>query len=204
MEATNTASVAATHSAPLPLAPSSLAADTHLCIRCSHHTTTCCQWAEVYCTPGDVRRIEQHTGETDFAHFAPPKDPVYLAFDDDPAWEHFVFREDGSRRILKKKPNGDCTFLGSAGCTLPLEVRPLICRIYPYDFNESGLKPTLSHGCPLELLRPGLTLLDELGMNDSADPRHWREQLYQEIREEPHAREQTETTHADRPDLRPA
>jgi Fe-S-cluster containining protein len=146
----------------------------------------------VYCTPGDARRIEAHTGKRDFTEFAAPHDPVYFDFEGDPNWERFVFRSDNTRRVLKKQAGGNCTFLGEAGCTLPLEVRPLICRIYPYDFNESGLKPTLSNGCPLELLRPGLSLLEELHMTDATDAERWRRQLYQEIREEPHAAQRTE------------
>ena len=34
--------------------------------------------------------------------------------DDDPTWQRHVFRADGSRRILKRRANGDCTFLGEA------------------------------------------------------------------------------------------
>lgn len=157
-----------------------------LCARCARHMRTCCQTCEIYATPGDVRRIEQHTGLSEFVEFRPPANPAYLDQSDDPAWERSVFRPDHTRRVLKRQASGDCTFLGSQGCVLPLDVRPLVCRLYPFDYNASGLLTELSPGCPLELLQPGLTLLDELRM-EPGDAQQWHRQLYAEIREEPHA-----------------
>jgi uncharacterized protein len=146
---------------------------------------TCCQTAEVYVTRGDVRRIEEFTGQTDFHEFRPPENPVYLheEEDDDPIWRNNVFQPDGTRRVLKKQDNGDCTFLGEAGCVLPLEVRPLICRIYPYDYDANGIFDDLARGCPLELLRPGRSLIDELGMNRQ-QAEAWHAQLYAELTQE--------------------
>lgn len=155
-----------------------------LCARCAKHMRTCCQTSEIYVTPGDVERIEEHTGVRDFFEFRTPDDPIYLEQSDDPTWEHYVFQPDGTRRVLMHQPTGDCLFLGAQGCVLPLETRPLICRIYPYDFNAEGLKPKLARGCPMELLRPGETLLTELGMQ-RADAERWHRQLYQEIQREP-------------------
>lgn len=152
-----------------------------LCVRCSRHMKTCCQTSEVYATPGDVRRIAEWTGRDDFTEFRVPSDPVYLEQDDDPTWARYVFREDNSRRVLKREESGDCTFLGEQGCRLPLETRPLICRMYPYDYNERGLRDELANGCPLELLRPGQELIEVLDMKLD-DARRWHEQLYDEIR----------------------
>ena len=166
-----------------------------LCARCARHMKTCCQTSEVYATPADVARIASHTGLSDFTEYRVPEDPIYLENADDPNWVRYVFRDDGTRRIVKRRPGGDCIFLGEAGCTLPLEVRPLICRIYPYDYNEEGIKERLARGCPLELLAPGQTLLKALDMNQD-DAERWRRQLYEEIR--------LEGEHADRPDVRPA
>jgi uncharacterized protein len=154
-----------------------------LCVRCARQSKTCCQSCEVYVTPGDVRRIAAHTGREDFHEFRPSGDPIYTHHPDDPNWMPLVFRADGTRRILKRENDGDCTFLGPQGCRLPLEVRPLVCRLYPYDFNEQGIKKGLTPGCPLELILPGRTLLDELGMN-LADAERWHRQLYEEIRSE--------------------
>jgi uncharacterized protein len=156
-----------------------------LCARCARHMKTCCQTAEIYVTRGDVRRIEEHSGQTDFHEFRPPENPIYVHDDDhdDPLWRDNVFQPDGTRRVLKKQDNGDCVFLGEAGCVLPLEVRPLICRIYPYDYDASGIFTDLARGCPLEILRPGLTLIEELQMSRT-DADRWHAQLYQELQVE--------------------
>ena len=156
-----------------------------LCARCAAHQTTCCQTSEIAITLGDVRRIAQHTGQADIWEFRVPSDPVYLHHPDDPIWLKTVIQPDGTRRVLKRKENGDCQFLAASGCMLPTEVRPLICRIYPYDYNEQGLVQRLASGCPLHLLRGAETLLSALDMRRH-DAQRWHAQLYAEIREEPH------------------
>ena len=88
-----------------------------------------------------------------------------------------------TRRILKRGPGGDCTFLGPHGCTLPSDVRPLVCRIYPFDYTEEGLREELARGCPLHLLPPGQGLIEALRM-DRGEAERWHRQLYEEIREE--------------------
>ena len=167
--------------------------DAPLCVRCAASQKTCCQTREIYTSPGDRARIAALTGRDDFTAFV-VADDEYLDQSDDPTYGRLVFRPDGSRRVLNRADNGDCTFLGDAGCTLPLETRPLICRLYPYDYTEEGLRDELSHGCPTQLLRSGETLLTALDMNRAAAER-WRTQLYVEL--------QMEKTDADRPDLRP-
>lgn len=161
-----------------------MTAEEFLCVRCARHMKTCCQTSEVYVSPGDEARIRAHSGQNDFTEFRTPDDPVYLLNDDDPLWRDRVFRPDGTRRILRRRENGDCVFLGAAGCVLPLETRPLVCRIYPYDYNEAGIKPALARGCPLELLPPGQDLTVALDMN-YAQAEGWRKQLYEELLLEP-------------------
>ncbi|MBC7077089.1 MAG: YkgJ family cysteine cluster protein [Synergistales bacterium] len=158
-----------------------------LCARCARLGKTCCQTCEIYVTPGDVARIEAFTGQTGFYEFRVPDDPVYLDQDDDPEWAACVFRPDGSRRVLKRKADGDCVFLGPRGCQLPLEVRPLVCRLYPINYTARGLEPELAKGCPVQLLPPGMGLLEALDMSRS-QAEIWHRQLYAEIRLEPHAR----------------
>ena len=145
---------------------------------------TCCQTAEVYVTLGDVQRIEQESGRDDFHELRHPDHPIYLPDDSDPVWRDKAFQPDGSRRVLKRQANGDCTFLGPAGCVLPLEIRPLICRIYPFDYDAGGMLDDLARGCPLELVRPGMELIEELEMN-RVDAERWRQQLYAELALEP-------------------
>jgi Fe-S-cluster containining protein len=162
-----------------------------ICVRCARHMKTCCQRSEIYVTLGDVERICSYVEESEdwdssrraFYEFRAPKDPTYSDQDDDPAWREHVFRRDNSRRVLRKQPNGDCTFLGPQGCTLPLDVRPLVCRLYPYEYSEAGIHEELAPGCPLELLRPGQGMIEALQMN-LVDARHWHEQLYAEVRRE--------------------
>lgn len=119
--------------------------------------------------------------------------PEHLDQEDDPTWGKLVFRPDGSRRVLRRKENGDCLFLGTAGCTLNVETRPMVCRMYPFEYTERGLEEGLSEGCPTHLMHPKETLLKVLDMRHE-DGERWRRQLYQELHEE--------KTDADRPDLR--
>jgi uncharacterized protein len=152
-----------------------------LCVRCARHMMTCCQTSEVYITPGDVERIAEHENRRDFYEFRPVDDPVYFQQDDDPIWPQLVFKDElGTRRVLKRRASGDCTFLGEQGCVLPLETRPLLCRLYPYDFNEQGIHTKLASGCPLELIQSGKTLLEELDIKLS-DAERWHKQLYREL-----------------------
>ncbi len=151
-----------------------------LCIRCSRHQRTCCQDSEIYVTLGDVRRIAPHTENDDFTEFRLPGYPVYDQQVEDPFWHKHVFRPDGTRRILKHQPNGNCIFLGEAGCRLPAEDRPLVCRLYPFDYTADGILERLASGCPVELLSPQQPLLTALGMTvEDARPLH--NQLYHEM-----------------------
>ena len=158
-----------------------------LCVRCARHMKTCCQTSEVYVTVGDLQRISEFTGLSDFSEYRPADDPVYLEQDDDPIWRDNVFRADGTRRVLQRQEGGDCTFLGEQGCVLPLETRPLICRIYPFDYTADGLRERLARGCPTELLAEGQTLLEALDIKRS-DAERWHQQLYREILSEGDAR----------------
>ena len=170
--------------------------DESLCVRCSRLEKTCCQRSEIYVTPGDVERIGEQLERFDFFEYRLPANADYADQDDDPAWQEYVFQADGTRRVLRRRPGGDCMMLGPHGCRLPWEVRPLVCRLYPYDYDERGIKPQLLHGCPVHLLKPGESLIAVLDMNIDA-ARRWHGQLYEEIRLETMA-------NVDRLDLRPA
>jgi len=161
--------------------------DAHACDAaawgCAKHALmerTCCQTSEVFVTEGDKQRIAEHAGRTDFWEHRAPEDPSYLDQEDDPAWMRGVFRADGTRPILKRKPKGDCTFLGAEGCTLPVEVRPLVCRMYPFEYTEGGISGVGGH-CPSYVVPPGSTLLETLGMNRE-DAERWHKVLYRELR----------------------
>lgn len=165
------------------------------CALCATLGKTCCQSREILVTPGDQSRIATFSGRRKFWEFAPPNDPDYLDQDDDPNWLAWAFRPDGTRPILKRHPNGDCHFLGRTGCTLPLEVRPLVCRLYPYTYTERGLDG-VADDCPREVIPPGKTILQVLDMRQ-ADAIRWHHMLYAELRTK-------EPCDAHRVDVRPA
>src|SRR5512144_1358102 len=92
----------------------------HPCAKCATMQKTCCQTAQVLVTQGDVGRIAAHTGRADFWEARHPTERRVLEFDpDDPNWIRYTVSPDGRRRELKRHANGDCTFLGAEGCTLP-------------------------------------------------------------------------------------
>lgn len=151
------------------------------CAKCARITRTCCQRSEVLTTAADRARIEAFTGRADFWEHRKPENPGYADQDDDPNWIRWGFRPDGSRPILKRKPGGDCTFLSPSGCVLPLETRPIVCRLYPYTYTEQGIDG-IDDGCPTEVIPPGSTILKVLDMH-RADADRWHAALYAELRE---------------------
>ncbi len=151
-----------------------------LCFQCSQQRITCCQNREIYVTPGDVRRIADKTGLSDFFEFCTPGDARYMENNDDPVWMNYIFRPDHSRRIIKRQSNGNCLFLAPKGCILAGDVRPLVCRLHPFNYNAEQIYPELEEECPTHLLNKGETLLQSLGMNpDSVGI--WHRTLYLEI-----------------------
>ena len=165
------------------------------CALCATLGRTCCQSREILVTEGDKSRIAKFTGEQAFWEDACPNDPDYLDQDDDPNWIAWAFRPDGSRPILKRESNGDCRFLNGVGCVLPLEVRPLVCRLFPYAYTERGLNGIVNE-CPREVVPTGQTILQVLDMRQ-ADAIRWYRMLYTELRTK-------EPWDADWADLRPA
>lgn len=156
-----------------------------LCARCAGHQRTCCQDTDVFVTWGDIDRIQGYTRRDDFHEYRAPVNPDYLDQDDDPAWVRYAIGHDGTRRVLQHRSGGDCVFLGMQGCELPRDLRPLVCRLHPYDYDEGGIADAPALGCPVHLLLPGRHLLEEMGM-DLEEARQWHRQLYAEMRlEEP-------------------
>jgi len=151
-----------------------------LCARCALQGQTCCQGREIYITPGDMRRISAVTGDHEFVEWAFTTDPAYLEQDDDPVWRQHVFRHDGCRRILKRKPNGDCLFLDFRGCRLSMDVRPLLCRLHPFTYTAEHIDPEPDAGCPRYLLASGESLLAAI-QTSWALARQWHRQLYEEV-----------------------
>lgn len=152
-----------------------------LCARCAAVQKTYCQEGhEIYVTPYDCLRIAEEIGKIDFSEFRAPIHPSYADQDDDPLWRDWVFRPDGTRRVLRRKENGDCFFLGKEGCVLSLKARPLVCRLFPFEYTSEGIKGLTTFECPTHLLLPGEDLLSCFAM-DRQLAESWRRQLYEEI-----------------------
>jgi Fe-S-cluster containining protein len=153
------------------------------CARCAVIQETCCQRAEVVVTRGDVERIARHTGDRSFVERRVPVDPAYLeADDDDPDWLRYTVRADGTRRVLRRRSSGACTFLGTAGCTLPASTRPLVCRLYPHAYTETQLDGVDSEYCPTAILSPDRQPMTAVLGISVEDAEAWRRQLYEELR----------------------
>lgn len=156
-----------------------------LCARCAMRGRTCCQGREIYLTPGDLRRIRTFTGEDQFVEWTRCTDPAYLDQNDDPVWRMHVFSKDGSRRTLRRTLNGDCVFLGAAGCRLPLDVRPLLCRLHPITYTADHIDSEPDAGCPRHLLTIGESILTAIHMPMDVVSL-WHHQLYEEILTDDH------------------
>jgi len=103
-----------------------------------------------------------------------------LPENDDPPWQQHVFRLDGSRRVLKQQLSGDCIFLTGSGCFLELEVRPLVCRLYPLTYTFAGVQAEPDGRCPVNRFSQGKKVLDVFGMSMSMAFR-WHADLYNEM-----------------------
>jgi Fe-S-cluster containining protein len=127
-----------------------------------------------------MRRINAVTGENQYVEWARTSDPAYLDQVDDPVWRRYVFRNDGSRRILKRRPNGDCIFLSPHGCLLAMEVRPLLCRLHPFTYTADHIDNEPDTDCPRHLLVAGESVFEAIHTSMEL-ARQWHRQLYEEI-----------------------
>lgn len=151
------------------------------CIECARRGQSCCRNVHIYLTCGDVERIACFQKTDDFYHLA-PLTPDYEDGGGDPAWNPAILDETGRRRVVRQKGNSDCCFLTETGCRLPSDVRPLLCRIYPYDFREGALCG-ISSACPVAGESQWLGILEASEMKQT-NARDWVAQLYEEIHAE--------------------
>jgi uncharacterized protein len=152
-----------------------------ICRVCARERRTCCQDHDIYVTLGDCRRIQAFTRQADFYEYRVCADPAYADQDADPIWRQHVFRPDGSRRVIKQKPNGDCFFLSTAGCCLTLHARPLICRLFPHDYTAVGISECWDNTCPLTGQLPGERLETGIAGARRGEAEVWHQLLYSEI-----------------------
>lgn len=154
------------------------------CVRCAADGLSCCVGVQIYLTIGDVARIARFRGREDFAAFERATGE-YADGGGDPAWAALILSPDGFRRVMKTGTEKRCFFLGESGCTLPVEARPLLCLIYPYEFDSEGIRG-ISRGCPVYSVPKSREILDRIGM-PFVKAREWHRLLYSEIRSEPSA-----------------
>jgi len=152
----------------------------NLCSRCASLGKTCCQETEIYLTVGDIKRIAEFAARLDFYEYRAPADPSYLDQEDDPVWATQTMRPDKTRRVLKHQAEQNCLFLTPTGCQLPMTVRPLVCRIHPFTYTNTGIGVELDDRCQRARPEPGLDLVAALGMS-LAQAQAWHRQLYEEI-----------------------
>ncbi len=160
-----------------------------ICRVCARQRRTCCQYHDIYVTLGDCRRIQTITREIDFFEYRGCADMAYADQNDDPVWQQKVFRSDGSRRVLKQKSNGDCCFLTESGCRLALDVRPLICRLFPHYYTESGISTLWDTSCPITGQLPGEAIETGIAGVRRSEAERWHRLLYTEIQWEGQADE---------------
>ena len=151
------------------------------CARCAQAGKTCCQQTDIYVTMNDVKRIAAFISRIDFFEYRPPVSPAYFGTDNDPLWQQHVFRLDGTRRVLKQQHNGDCIFLTGIGCLLGLDVRPLICRLYPLTYTYAGLETEPDARCPVQRLNSGRTVAEAFGISIQ-QALSWHMDLYLEMK----------------------
>lgn len=131
-------------------------------------------------TKGDAERIAAVVGHNDFSEYkAIPKG---IDLSSDPVWA-LAFDKELRRRIVRRNEDGDCSFLGENGCRLSMETRPLICRLYPFEYDAVGIKGVTANYCPEPESCNAPLLLALLGMNRE-EAEVWRTMFYDELREE--------------------
>lgn len=127
--------------------------DPEVCARCAAKGRTCCQ------APGrdeaaffplsrpEWERIVEVMGDKGGFAEVPNSKPFLAAasslFPGEETAVRRLFPETKTHLRLATKPDGACVFLGRDGCSLPREVRPWYCRLYPYWV--SGERPVLLH-----------------------------------------------------------
>lgn len=152
-----------------------------ICLACARQGHTCCQGHDIYITRGDHERISRHTRVADFCEYRGCCHADYADQGDDPVWQQYVFRNDGSRRVLKRLADGSCIFLSSAGCCLPLTVRPLVCRLYPHLYSANGIADAWDGECPAAKFQASPLVEDGIAGVQWQEAVQWHRMLYSEI-----------------------
>jgi Fe-S-cluster containining protein len=149
-----------------------------ICEKCAKSQKTCCQRSDIILTDGDINRINL----PDSYELRKPESYDYDQ-GRDLNWDKYTLNENREMQLLKRKDNGDCTFLSEKGCALDTDTRPLICRLYPHDYNEEELFVLNPHICPKEWVEKSSDedIMNELNVQ-TEKAEAWRQQLYDELK----------------------
>lgn len=122
--------------------------DPFVCARCGAKGPTCCELTpgtEEVCFPvSEYERERILECVPDSGSFAlQVNTPIFIEnmlrlFPGQRRTVKELFPPGGAHYRLEVDSGGTCLFLGSEGCILPKEVRPLYCRIFPFWTDESG------------------------------------------------------------------
>ena len=152
------------------------------CKTCADIKQGCCVNEDIVLTLGDVNRINKTIKDECWMEWRTLRRPIGV----ENLWNEFVNGAHGGARVIKNKPDGRCWFISNNGCMLANKIRPLVCRLYPYDnFTENNLGPEPKQeevNCPKEYFKYG-NIAEYIGINRHM-AEHWHKQLYKEIREE--------------------
>lgn len=133
--------------------------DPSICSRCAKLHPTCCRISpgrEDFCfplSPAERRLLEQHHVLENGLHFAQSDNtPAFLCqlrrlFPRDLSAIKRLFPLHQKHDRLALTIDGACVFLGPSGCSVPVQDRPLYCRIYPFWFVGKRLTGFASPSC---------------------------------------------------------
>jgi len=155
----------------------------NFCGICYTEGKECCRHRDVIVTNGDLDRIMKFTNRSDFVENRISRYPHSAQYNfEDPTWHRYTLNEDNTRRVLKNSKDDNCVFLSNEGCTLPMNVRPLLCRLHPYMYSEHQIL-FIDDDCPITNFDDPYKALEKMGMGyDAAE--QWRRQLYQELKQD--------------------
>lgn len=112
-----------------------------VCARCAEIQTSCCEINPgedgllFPLFPEEVERICKYTGREDWVVNEPNVDRfaavMKRAFPHDAAAVEAIFASTENHQRLGLTKDGVCVFIGEKGCTLPRNVRPYHCRLFP-------------------------------------------------------------------------
>lgn len=162
-------------------------AESDVCARCAAVSGTCCTLepgSEEYCFPVSAsERAAMELAGAKAWHFHRQANTIAFLenlcrlFPDTPEAVHALFPVGGFHDRVAITQEGACALLGSQGCTLPRQARPLYCRIYPFWFKAGRQLYFEFHRCQAQLeAGGGAGLLRRLGMTNEG-VRH----TYQEL-----------------------